>query len=112
MGGSGGFRFLWLLGGELDELEEDELDELEHVELQHVAYLLFPVIREFNGYVIEPSVLRKKCLCARTRGSARHPHLGGHRVPRGLGCGFCCLTADTMHVRVLSIHLARLSLIS
>ena len=31
MGGSGGFRFLWLLGGELDELEEDELDELEHV---------------------------------------------------------------------------------
>ena len=26
MGGSGGFRFLWLLGG---ELEEDELDELE-----------------------------------------------------------------------------------
>ena len=31
MGGSGGFRFLWLLGGELDELEEDELDELERV---------------------------------------------------------------------------------
>ena len=35
MGESGGFRFLWLhsvlLGGELDELEEDELDELEHV---------------------------------------------------------------------------------
>ena len=31
MGGSGGFRFLWLLGGELDELEEDNLDELEHV---------------------------------------------------------------------------------
>ena len=34
MGGSGGFRFLWLLGGELDELEEDELDELD--ELEHV----------------------------------------------------------------------------
>ena len=32
MGGSGGFRFLWLLGGELDELEEDELDELDELE--------------------------------------------------------------------------------
>ena len=32
MGGSGGFRFLWLRGGELDELEEDELDELDELE--------------------------------------------------------------------------------
>ena len=32
MKGSGGFRFLWLLGGELDELEEDELDELDELE--------------------------------------------------------------------------------
>ena len=34
MGGSGGFRFLWLLGGELDELE-DELGRLED-ELERV----------------------------------------------------------------------------
>ena len=31
LGGSDGFRFLWLLGGELEEDELDELDELERV---------------------------------------------------------------------------------
>ena len=38
--GSGGFRFLWLLGGELEEDELDELDGLPYDCLSEISRIL------------------------------------------------------------------------